>query len=455
MFEGFKSTNPYTGKDEYFHQSTSIDELENKIKAAHNAQLKWKQKTFEERAVYFERLRQILLDLNEKYGKIVSQEMGKPITEAAGEIRKCATLCDFYSKNARPFLKDEHIETEFYKSMVTYEPMGVILGVMPWNFPFWQTIRFAVPTLMAGNAVLVKPAPNVFESAKALEHLFLEAGFPKDIFQTLYIHHSLTPLVLKEQVVKGVSFTGSVNGGRAVASQAAQYGKKSVLELGGSDPFIILEDANLSKAAKAVVISRFKNAGQTCISAKRLIILEAIADQVLPMIIDEINALTVGNPLNEGTNIGPMARPDLVDNLEEQVKKTVDLGAKVLIGGKRKKDTNFFELTILTDIPKGSPAYSEEIFGPVLSVFVVENEAEAIELANDTTFGLGASLWTNNLEKGEQLAREIQTGTVAVNSLVKSDARLPFGGINDSGYGKELSLQGIREFVNAKVIVIN
>ena len=455
MFEDFKSINPYTGEDQYFHKSTSIEELEKKVEFAHKTHLEWKQKTFEEKAVYFQNLRQILLNLSQEYGKIVTQEMGKPITEAIGEIKKCATLCDYYSKNARLFLKDEHIETEFHKSMITYESMGVILGVMPWNFPFWQVIRFAIPTLMAGNAVLVKPAPNVFQSTKALEHLFLEAGFPKDVFQVLYIHHSLTPLVLEKQAVKGVSFTGSVTGGRAVASQAAQYGKKSLLELGGSDPFIILEDANLQKAAKALVASRFKNAGQTCISAKRLIVLKEVADQVLPMIINEVNNLVVGNPLDENTEIGPMARPDLVETLEKQVNKTIELGAKVLVGGKRKSGTNFFEPTILTDIPKGSPCYLEEIFGPVLSVFIVENEEQAIALANDTSFGLGASLWTDDLKKGERLARQIQTGTVAVNSMVRSDVRLPFGGINDSGYGKELSLQGIREFVNAKVIVVN
>lgn len=455
MFDDFKSINPYTGQVEYTHESISIDGLENRVKFAHNAFLKWKNKTFEERAIHFQHLRQMLLNLSEEYGRIMSLEMGKPVKEAAAEIRKCATLCDYYAKNARIFLKDQHIETEFHKSLVTYEPMGVILGVMPWNFPFWQVIRFAVPTLMAGNAVLVKPAPNVFQSSKALEHLFWEAGFPKEIFQNLYIHHSLTPLILKEQVVKGVAFTGSVTGGRAVASQAAQYGKKSVLELGGSDPFVILEDANLPNAIKALMTSKFKNGGQTCISAKRLIIVKEIADQVLPIIIDEVKALNVGDPMDEDTDIGPMARVDLVEILQEQVNKTVELGAKILVGGKRRSQTNFFEPTVLIDIPKGSPAYSEEIFGPVLSIFVVQNEGQAIALANDTTFGLGASLWTKDLKKGEKLARRIQAGTVAVNGFVKSDPRLPFGGINDSGYGKELSLQGIREFVNAKVIVID
>ena len=455
MFEDFKSINPYTGKEEYSHESIAPNELRNKVKSAHNAHLEWKQKTFEERAIYFQNLREMLLQFSEEYGKIVTQEMGKPIKEAIGEINKCATLCDYYAKNARPFLKDEHVETEFHKSMITYEPMGVILGVMPWNFPFWQVIRFAVPTLMAGNAVLVKPAPNVFQSTKALEHLFHKAGFPKDIFQVLCMHHSLTSSILEDQVVKGVAFTGSVKGGRVVASQAAQYGKKSVLELGGSDPFIILEDANLQEAAKAVVSSRFKNGGQTCISAKRLIVLEKVAEQVLPMVVNEISKLVVGDPLEKITDIGPMARQDLVDHLEQQVKKTIELGAKILIGGNRRSGTNFFEPTVLMNISKESPAYSEEIFGAVLSVFVVKNEEEAIALANDTTFGLGAALWTNDLNKGERLARKIQTGTVAVNSVVKSDARLPFGGINDSGYGKELSLQGIREFVNTKVIVVD
>lgn len=455
MEDDFISISPYTNLEVYEHEATALDGLDKKVERGHQAYLDWKKLSYAERAVHFQHLRQMLLNLSEEYGVIASNEMGKPIKEAAKEINKCSDLCDYFSKNTQRHLSTQHIETEFHKSMITFEPLGVLLGVMPWNYPYWQILRFAVPALMAGNAVLIKPAPNVFQCAKALEHLFWEAGFPRDVFQVLYIHESLMTLVMREKPLRGVAFTGSPKGGAAIAEMAGKYLKKAVLELGGNDAFIILEDAKIKSAVDAVVASRFNNCGQTCVSAKRLILVESIADEVLPILKSAVEELKLGNPLDKDTDLGPLARPDLVENLARQVKETVELGAKVLTGGKRIKDTNFFEATILTDIPKDSPSYTEELFGPVLSVFIVKNEAQAVALANDSEYGLGASIWTSDLKRGEKLAKKIEAGTVSVNGIVKSDPRLPFGGIKKSGYGRELGAEGIREFVNIKTIIVD
>mgnify|MGYP000648671791 CR=1 FL=1 len=453
--DDFQSMNPYTFEVAYNHEATALDGLDSVVRKAHTDFLLWKEKSFEERAVHFQHLRQMMLNLTEEYGEIASNEMGKPITEAIKEVEKCADLCNFYSKNAKTFLKTEYIETEFHKSLVTYEPMGVIFGVMPWNYPYWQILRFAIPALMAGNAVIIKPAPNVFQCAKALEHLFWEAEFPKHLFQVVYINEALTPLIIKEKKIQGVAFTGSAEGGSVIAALAGKYLKKTIVELGGNDPFIILDDANIQEAVKAVVASRFSNCGQACIAAKRLIITAGVAEEVIPLIEKAIDALVLGDPLDKNTQLGPLARPDLLDRLEEQVNQSIKAGAKVLKGGKRIKDSNFFEPTILTDVPKGCPAYEDELFGPVLSIFIVENEEKAIELANDSDYGLGASVWTKDLKHGEKIAKKIEAGQVFVNRRVRSDARLPFGGTKQSGYGRELSVAGIREFTDTKVIVVD
>lgn len=455
MQNDFQSINPYTKEIEFTHTAADAKTVEKQLANAHQAFLEWRNISFEQRASYLANLASLLLDYSEKMGEIATREMGKPQKEGIGEVKKSATLCEFYIKNGAKFLADEHIETEHHKSLVTYAPTGTILGIMPWNYPYWQILRFAIPTLMAGNAVVIKPAPNVFECAKILERLFWEAGFPKGIFQMLYISHDLTNLVLRDKTVQGVSFTGSVSSGSVVAGLAACYAKKSLLELGGSDAFVILEDANLEKAVAALVLSRFKNAGQTCIAAKRLIVQETVAEEVLRLLITKVSQLKLGNPLENGTHIGPMARLDLVKGLDAQVKETVKMGARIVLGGNRVADTNFYEPTILMDVPVGSPAYEAELFGPVLAVFVVENEAEALRLANDTAFGLGGAVWTEDLEKGERFARNIDAGTVAVNGMVSSDPRLPFGGSKESGYGREMSLEGIRAFVNAKVLVVH
>ncbi|MGB0862450.1 MAG: NAD-dependent succinate-semialdehyde dehydrogenase [Saprospiraceae bacterium] len=450
----FESINPYNNEVVYTHEATALDNIDVFIKKGHSAYLDWKDKTYEERAVQFQHLRQMLINLTEEYGAIATNEMGKPLVESAKELKKCAKLCDFYSKNAKAFLATEFIETEHYKTMVTYEPIGVILGVMPWNYPFWQIMRFAIPTMMAGNAVVVKPAPNTFQCAKALQHLFWEAGFPRDIFQVLFIPEILTELAIKDIHIQGVAFTGSTKGGSIIASRAGKYLKKSVLELGGNDACIILPDADIKAAVEKAVASRFGNAGQACIATKRLIIHKDIKHLVMPLLQEAVEALKVGNPMLKETNIGPLARPDLVENIERQVNESVEMGAEILIGGKRIKDTNFFEPTILTNIPKESPAYKEELFGPVLSVFVVDSEEEAIELTNDSIYGLAAAVWTRDFKRGEKVAKQLNVGTVAINARVSSDARMPFGGVKQSGYGRELSVSGIREFVNQKSIVV-
>lgn len=453
--DDFQSMNPFTLEVAYDHGATALDELDSVVRKAHKDFLLWREKPFKERAVHFQHLRQMMLNLSEEYGKIAVNEMGKPITEAKKEVEKGASLCDFYAKNAENFLKTEYIETGFHKSLVTYEPMGVLLGVMPWNYPYWQILRFAIPALMAGNAVIIKPSPNVFQCAKALEHLFWEAEFPRHLFQVVYINEALTPLIIKEKKIQGVAFTGSAQGGSAVAALAGKYLKKTIVELGGNDPFIILDNANIEEAVKAVVASRFANCGQACIAAKRLIVTAGVAEEVISLVKKAVGELIVGDPLEKETQIGPLARPDLVDKLEEQVNQSIAAGAKVLKGGKRIEDSNFFEPTILIDVPKGCPAYEEELFGPVLSIFVVENEEKAIELANDSDYGLGASVWTKDLKHGEKIAKRIEAGQVFVNRRVRSDARLPFGGTKQSGYGRELSVAGIREFTNTKVIVVD
>ncbi len=451
----FKSVNPVTQEMLRNYDSMSSEQINFAIETADNVFRQWKKIPLEERV---EMIRSIGADLRnntQEYARLLTLEMGKLRTEAEGEILKCAWLCDYYADNARRFLTPEVIETEYSKSYVAYQPLGVILGIMPWNYPFWQSFRFAVPALLAGNTVLLKPAPNVPQSGMALEQIFSEGFDRKGVFQTVFAEVEDIPSVINHPKVAGVSLTGSNKAGSAVASQAGNAIKKCLLELGGSDPFIVLADADIEKAVNMGFASRMINCGQTCISAKRFILQEKIADRFINGLKRKIDALTHGDPADQETTISVMARKDLAETLQIQVDKSVAMGANVLHqGGHFDKASNYFHPMILGNVTKGMPAYEEELFGPVFTVFIVKSEQEAIDIANDSIYGLGASVWSEDQEVAESIALELEVGAVAINDMVKSDPRLPFGGVNQSGFGRELALEGIREFVNIKSIVL-
>jgi len=397
----------------------------------------------------------VLLENKAKYGRIMTLEMGKPITQSIAEVEKSALCCRYYAENAEQFLAAQPYKTDYSFSEVHYEPLGIVYAIMPWNFPLWQVFRCATPAIMAGNAVVLKHAQNVPQSALVMQEVFDKAGFPPWVFTNLFIEHEQSDKVIEHHGVMGVSLTGSERAGGHVASVAGKNIKRSVLELGGSDPFIILADADIETAAKIGCDSRMRNSGQSCISAKRFIVVKEVADAFIEKYIVNVKNIKVGDPLLAETFMGPLARKDLVDTIETQVSKTIAAGGKILIGGKRIAGKGcYYEPTVITDIPKDSPAYKEELFGPVASIFVVENENEAIALANDTSFGLGASLWTKDRDKALELSKDIQSGSVYINTFVKSDPRIPFGGIKKSGYGRELSDIGIKEFVNIKTVCI-
>jgi len=377
--------------------------------------------------------------------------MGKIISESRAEVEKCAWLCEHYAENAETLLKPEFIETDASKSYVRYDAVGVIYGIMPWNFPFWQALRAAVPTIMAGNTFVLKHAPNVMGCGLALEKLFVDADFPRNVFTNLIIDIDLSENVIASPYVQGVTLTGSQRAGSAVAAQAGKYLKKTVMELGGSDPYIVLKDAEINNSCKTGVCSRMLNAGQVCISAKRFIVEEEIFDEFVQEQKSLLESMVLGDPINEETEMGPMARPDLLGGIEKQVEESVKLGAKIICGGKRIND-KFYAPTLITNAKKGMPVYDEETFGPVSVVIPAKDAEDAIRIANDTSYGLGASLWTKDLELAEKLAVKIEAGAVFINGMTKSDPRLPFGGIKQSGYGRELGGLGIREFVNAKTV---
>jgi succinate-semialdehyde dehydrogenase / glutarate-semialdehyde dehydrogenase len=396
---------------------------------------------------------EILQANQEKYAQLMTLEMGKPIKQAFAEINKCALVCRFYAENAQQFLTPKYVDTDASKSFVTYQPLGAILAVMPWNFPFWQVFRFLSPALMAGNVGLLKHASNVPQCALAIESILLSAGFPEGVFQSLLIESSQVEGVLRDSRVKAVTLTGSELAGKSVASIAGQELKKSVLELGGSDPFIVLEDANIEEAVEVAVTARMLNNGQTCIAAKRFILQDSIAPKFEQLLVEKYQKIVMGDPSNHNTDLGPLATPAILKDITNQVNKTIEMGAKVLIGGKSiDSEGNFYPPTILTDIPLNSPAMTEEFFGPVALLFRVKDLQSSIELANSTIFGLGASVWTNNEENIKIAIRDIEVGALFINSLVKSDPRLPFGGTKSSGYGRELSIEGMHEFVNIKTV---
>ena len=451
-----KSINPYTGEILSEFHSLSEKEIEEKLSAASVAFSNWKDTDFTKRAELMEKAAKVLKDRREKYAKIISQEMGKVIKESLAEVDKCALVCEYYAENGAKFLEEEPISLpEGKKAKVIHQPLGTILAVMPWNFPFWQVFRFAAPTLMAGNVGVLKHASNVPQCSLAIEEVFTEAGFPTGVFQSLLIDSKATTKLIEDDRIKAVTLTGSEKAGASVASAAGKQIKKSLLELGGSDPFIVLKDADLKKAAETAVKARMVNFGQSCIAAKRFIIEENIYDEFLTLFVDHINKLKEGNPMEEESDFACMARPDLAKELYDQVDKSVKAGATLLMGGKEPEDESAsFTPTILTDIPTTAPAYYEELFGPVATIFKVKNEEDAIALANDSEFGLGASIWSEDKEKAERLAAKIESGAVFINAMVASNPHLPFGGVKKSGYGRELSRYGILEFVNSKTVYL-
>ncbi len=416
----------------------------------------WKNVRIEERLQCAQNMGKDLLRRKIELSKLMTEEMGKPVRQSVAEIEKCALLCDYYSNSAKRFLEREEIRTQNKKSYISFEPLGLVMGIMPWNFPFWQVMRFALPAVIAGNVAILKHASNVPQCSLKMEELFSDSGFPGHVFKSILADSRTAMRLIESDHVDAVSLTGSTSAGMQVASIAGKNIKKSVLELGGSDPFIVLGDANLEKAAESAVQARMVNSGQSCIAAKRFIVAKEIEKEFEEKLLRKFESLKVGNPLEESTDIGPLAKRDILEDAEKKVSDAKNKGAKILFGGKRLGGKGFFhQPTLLSNIKPDMDVYSEEVFAPVLPLIVADNEEEAIRIANNTPYGLGASIWSSDIEKAETLAMQIEAGNVFVNTIVKSDPRLPFGGIKKSGYGRELGGFGIREFVNIKTVVVN
>lgn len=426
------------------------------ISQVHRTFQEWKETSFVQRKELMKNAADVLRKNSEEYSVMMTMEMGKPIVQARAEVEKCAWVCEYYADNAENFLADEIIKTEAAKSFVSYQPLGVVLAVMPWNFPFWQVFRFAAPNLMAGNAGVLKHASNVTGCALAIEDVFKKAGFPENLFRSLLVTSKNVKPIIENKNIQAVTLTGSVPAGKAVASLAGSLIKKTVLELGGSDPYIVLEDADLEKAAMSCVNSRLINAGQSCIAAKRFIIVEKVYDEFERLYLDFMSLKKMGDPLDEKNDLGPQASIQLRDELHYQVLKSVEQGAELLLGGKIPElNGAYYPPTILKNVKPGMAAFDEELFGPVAALVKAKDEGEAIELANKSIFGLGAAVFTKDAERGERIAKEkLNAGCCFVNDFVKSDPRLPFGGIKESGYGRELSPFGIKEFVNIKTVYV-
>ncbi|HET9320456.1 MAG TPA: NAD-dependent succinate-semialdehyde dehydrogenase [Bryobacteraceae bacterium] len=449
------SINPATGETLRTFEPLADSQIEDKLARAAATYRTWRSTAFGDRR----RMLLVAADILEKekaeWGRIMTAEMGKPIKAARDEAAKAAFSCRYYAENAESFLGDEPVAIDGGTNYIRYQPIGPVLAVMPWNFPFWQVFRFAAPALMAGNVGLLKHASNVPQCALAIEDIFRRAGFPEGAFQTLLIGSDQVHRIIDDPRIRAVTLTGSEPAGRQVAAQAGQDIKKTVLELGGSDPFVVMPSANLAAAAETAVKARTINNGQSCIAAKRFIVADKIAGDFERRFVERMLALKVGDPMDEATDVGPLATPQILEDLDQQVQKSVAAGARVLAGGKRlDRPGNFYAPTVLADIPEHSPAYREELFGPVAALFRVPDMQAAIRLANDTSFGLGASIWTSDQNETARFIDEIEAGMVFVNGMVASDPRLPFGGVKNSGYGRELSVQGIREFVNIKTVSI-
>jgi succinate-semialdehyde dehydrogenase/glutarate-semialdehyde dehydrogenase len=447
--------NPTTGETVRTFQALGEREIEEKMQRSVEAFLQNRRRSFAERASRMRKTAEVLDRRQNEFGRLMTLEMGKTIKAAVAEVKKCALVCRYYADHAQEFLADEAVPTEAEKSFIRYEPIGPVLAVMPWNFPFWQVFRFAAPALMAGNVGLLKHASNVPQCALAIEQAFVEGGFDAGEFQTLLITSEQVQRVLEDDRVRAATLTGSEPAGASVASSAAKRIKKSVLELGGSDPFIVMPSANLAEAVKIGVQARIVNNGQSCIAAKRFIIHRDIADEFEKRFVEAMNKLMIGDPLEETTDIGPLATPQIVTDIDKQVQRSVAAGARLLTGGRRiGQRGNFYAPTVLSNIPSHAPAAREETFGPVASMFRVKDAAEAMAVANNTTFGLGASVWTGDREEADRFIDGIESGQVFVNAMVASDPRMPFGGVKHSGFGRELGVYGIREFVNLKTVWI-
>jgi succinate-semialdehyde dehydrogenase/glutarate-semialdehyde dehydrogenase len=448
----FKSINPYNGQEIATYNEHSKKEIDTILENSRSAFDSWRQTSIKERCKLLVNAAELLRKNVDIYAETMTLEMGKPIKEAKAETNKCAWVCEFYAENAERFLADEIIETDASESFVSHDPIGTVLAIMPWNFPFWQVFRFAAPTLAAGNTGLLKHAPNVFGCATHIEELLLEAGFPEGVFQNLFIHHEKTESIISNDIIKAVTLTGSERAGKSVGELAGKYLKKSVLELGGNNAFIVLEDADMEQAVKTGIMARMMNSGQSCIAAKRFILVGDAYEKFLPAFIEGVKSITKGDPIDQQTDIGPLARKDLADQLHEQLERSVEQGAKIEVGGKQ--DNAFHEPTVLSGVKPGMPAFDEETFGPLAAIIRAKDVDEAFELAATSKYGLGVSLFTSDIENARRHISKAPDGAFFINDLVKSDPRLPFGGTGNSGYGRELSREGIHEFVNKKTVYI-
>jgi succinate-semialdehyde dehydrogenase/glutarate-semialdehyde dehydrogenase len=451
-----KAINPTTGELIAEYEEMSTEATAAAVDAAHLAFLDWRRLSFAERAVPMRRAGALLRERARDYGRLMAQEMGKPIGGGIAEAEKCASACDYFADKAEAFLAPEPIPVEGAKAYVAFQPIGVVLAVMPWNFPFWQVFRFIAPGLMAGNAGVLKHASNVPGCAKAIEDLMREAGFPQDLFRTLMIGSRAVEAVIEHPRIRAVTLTGSEPAGRAVARKSGEVLKKTVLELGGSDPYLVLRDADVEMAAAISTKARLVNSGQSCIAGKRFIVVEPLRERFEALFVEKMRAAKMGDPLDEATEVGPMARHDLRDDLHGQVEDSIGKGARLMCGGEIPDGAGaFYPPTVLSDVRKGMAAYGEELFGPVAAIISARDEAEAIAIANDSDFGLGAGIITADLAHGERLAVEqVEAGSVFINGAVASNVALPFGGVKNSGYGRELSHYGIKEFVNIKTIFV-
>ena len=451
-----ESINPLNGERIRTYQEYSDSQVNNKINQTYKAWQSWKMTPFIQRTGYMNMAADVLRKRKNELARLMAVEMGKPLKAGIAEVEKCADVCEYYAINAARFLEDEPVKTDASKSFVTFQPLGIVLAIMPWNFPFWQLFRFLAPALMAGNCGLLKHASNVPGCALAIESIIKEAGFPPHVFQTLLVGSDAIDGILENEKIMAVTLTGSTAAGKKVAEKAGSLLKKTVLELGGSDPYIILEDADVELAAETCVNSRLINSGQSCIAAKRFIVVKKAEKQFVELFTKKMASKKMGDPLNEQTDIGPQARKDLRDDLHKQVVKSISQGARCILGGEIPQGENaFYPPTILTNVKKGMVAYQEELFGPVASIITARDEKQAIEIANDTNFGLGSAIFSKDLKRAETIAaKQLEAGSCFVNAMVKSDPRLPFGGIKNSGYGRELGLYGIKEFVNIKTVYI-